>query len=410
MRIHGRIIFRQFFKEIHQAGDIRKDLDPGLYHLSDLFQIQRLLDRLLQIRLRHLIEAVKIHGLDVLAVHPLQLGVVEHGRRLGHMAVIKFPDQLVHGHDLLVVLRAPAEQRDKIHDSLRQEALIHQILIGGMAAALGQLVVLLIRDQRAVHINGHLPAEGLIQAVILGGRGQVLVSSHHMRDPHQVVVHHVGKIIGGKAVGLDQDHVVQLRIVHGDIPVDLVMEGGGPFRGIVLPDHVGHARRKLRFHLFLRQMQAVLVIDVDLLARHGAGQGGKPLLVAEAVIGLALFDQLFGILQINALLLALALDIGAHASVLVRALVVDKARLLKRPVDDVHSPFHISFLVRILNAQDKIAAFMLGDQVRIQRGTQISHVHSARGTGCETCSYFHFHRFLSGPPGFAPAGVIYASV
>ena len=410
MSVHGRIVFGQRLEEVHHIHDIGENLDSGLNHRRDFLQIQILMNRLLQVRLGHLIEAVEIHGLDVFAVHPFQLGVIEHRRGFGHVMIVKLPDQLVHGHDLLVVLRAPAEKGHEVHDGFGQKSLIQKILIGGMAAALGQLVMLLIRDQRAVHINGHLPAEGLIQTVILRRGRKVFISPHHMGDSHEMVVHHVSKIVGGVAVGLDQDHVIQFRVFHRNVSVNLIMEGGGSFRGIVLTDHVGHARRKLRFHLFLRQMQAVLVIHVDLLARNRTGEGGKALLIAEAVIGLSLFDQLFGIFQIDALLLTFALHIGAHAAVLVRSLVMDESRLLKGSVDDVHGSLHISFLVRILNAQDEIAAFMLGDQIRIQRGTQISHMHSARGTGCKTCSYFHSHRFLSGPPGFIPAGVIYASV
>ena len=94
-----------------------------------------------------------------------------------------------------------------------------------MTAALRQLLVLLVGDQRAVHIGRHLPAESLVETIVLRRGGQILVASHHMGDAHQMVVHHVGKIIGGIAVGFDQDHIVQLGIIYRDISVDLIMEG-----------------------------------------------------------------------------------------------------------------------------------------------------------------------------------------
>ena len=45
--------------------------------------------------------------------------------------------------------------------------------------------------------------------------------------PIEMIVYYIGKVIGGISVGLDQDHVVQLRIVYGDIAVNVIVEGSG---------------------------------------------------------------------------------------------------------------------------------------------------------------------------------------
>ena len=58
--------------------------------------------------------------------------------------IIKCLHQLFQRQDLTVVLRAPAKQRHKIDNGLRQKALIDQILVGGMTAAFGQLLMLLV--------------------------------------------------------------------------------------------------------------------------------------------------------------------------------------------------------------------------------------------------------------------------
>ena len=68
--------------------------------------------------------------------------------------------------------------------------------------ALGHLVVLIPHDGGAVDIGGDVPAEGLIQEVILGGGGEVFAAPDHMGDAHEVVVHHIGEVIGGQAVPL----------------------------------------------------------------------------------------------------------------------------------------------------------------------------------------------------------------
>ena len=369
--------------------DIREHLDSGLYHGCDLPQIQGTADDLFQIGLRHGIETLEVHLLDVFSVHPAQLHHVEHGRALGDTVIIKFLYQLLQCEHLLVGLRRPAQKGHKIHHSLRQEALVHQILKGGMAAALGKLLVVFVRDQRTVNIDRYLPAKGVIETVILRGGGQVFISPYHVGDSHQMVVHHIGKVIGGKAIGLDQDHVVQLSIVHGDVSVKLVVEGGGAFPRVILTDHIGHAFFQVLFHFLPGKGQAVLIVLHDLLAVYGLLQGLQTLLGAEAVIGLTLLHQHLCILQIDPLGLTLRLYIGAAASVLVRSFIVDQSRFLKGPVDDVNGSLHLTFLVRILDTKEEISSLMLGDQIGIKRRSQVSHMHPPCGRGRVTCTNFH---------------------
>src|SRR5699024_12730904 len=92
-------------------------------------------------------------------------------------------------------------------NGILKESLLHHILVGGMTCTLALLLVLLIGDQRAMYIHRNLPAESLINTVILRRGGKVFVSSYHMGDPHQMIVHNVGKIIGRISVGFDQDQI-----------------------------------------------------------------------------------------------------------------------------------------------------------------------------------------------------------
>ena len=176
-----------------------------------------------------------------------------------------------------------------------------------------------------------------------------------------MIVHDIGKIIGGIAIGFNQDHIVQLRVVHSDVPIDFIMEGSGAFRGIILTDDTGNACCQLLFHLFLGEAEAVFVIDINFLPRYRTGQGSQPVLVAETVIGFPFFHKLFRIFQIESAGLAFTLDIRADASVLIRAFVMSEACLFQGSVNDVHSPLHKPFLIRIFNTQNEIAALMLGD-------------------------------------------------
>ena len=82
-----------------------------------------------------------------------------------------------------------------------------------------------IGDQRTVDILWFLPAKGLVEAGILGSGGQVFIAPHHMGNFHQMVVHYICKIVGGIAIGLDQDHIVKLFIGLYDGSVNLIVEG-----------------------------------------------------------------------------------------------------------------------------------------------------------------------------------------
>ena len=70
-----------------------------------------------------------------------------------------------------------------------------------------------------------------------------------MGDAHGVVVHHVGKIVGGHTVRLDQDLIVQCGVFHGNIAEYLIMEGGGALLRHLLADDIGHAGVQFRLNL-----------------------------------------------------------------------------------------------------------------------------------------------------------------
>ena len=220
-----------------------------------------------------------------------------------------------------------------------------------------------------MHVDRHFPAEGIVQTIVLRAGAQILVSAHDVRDAHRVVIHDVCEVIGREAVGLHQDHVVQFGIVDRDVSVDLVMEGRRSRGRVVLADDVRHTRGKLRFHLFLRKMETMLVIYADLFAVLADSRPKRiqPFFGAEAVVCFALLNQLFRIFQVDAGLLAFRLYIGAHAAVLVRTFIMDKPGLLECTVNDIHRAFHESALIGIFNTQHKIAALMLCDEVGIQR-------------------------------------------
>lgn len=65
--------------------------------------------------------------------------------------------------------------------------------------------------------GGRIPPKALVQLEMFGDRGQPLLPTHHVGDPHVVVVNHVGKVIGRKTVALEQNlQIAQSRQVRRD--------------------------------------------------------------------------------------------------------------------------------------------------------------------------------------------------
>ena len=97
---------------------------------------------------------------------------------------------------------------------------------------------------------------------------------------------------------------------------------------------------------------------------------------------MALLHQQLSVLTIG--VPALGLDIGSHRAAHIRTLVVVQVALGQSLVDKLSSAFYLPGLVGVLNAQDKGASGIAGDEPGVQGGTQITDVHIARGRGGKT--------------------------
>ena len=141
-----------------------------------------------------------------------------------------------------------------------------------------------------------------------------------MGNAHQVVIYHVGKVIGRHAIRLDQNLVIQFGIIDLNVTVHHIVKAGHTLGRDLLADDIGHTGSQLGVDLLLRQVTAVAVV----MAHFAVGflllmQVVQAFLGAEAVVGFARFDQLLGILFEHAH--ALALDIGADGAADIRAFV-----------------------------------------------------------------------------------------
>ena len=382
MDVKLRLIFRQLVEEIDALRQIGENFAPGLHQRRDLPQIDRRIgDRLAEPRLRLLIKRLRRQLLHVFRIHPAQLFNVKHRRGLGDAGDIKRLDQLRQGEELLLgqlALRTPAQQRHIIEHGLGQIARVDQILIAGVAVALGHLMLRIAHDRRAVDIGRDLPAEGFIKQIVLRRGGQVLAAAHDVGNPHQMVVHNVCKIVGRQAVGFQQHLILQLLIFDRDISEGGVMEGRRALMRDALTDDVGRSGGKLLLHGLRRHVAAGADVLFDLLGILRILLRLR-FLLAEAVIRSALLHQKLGVLSEQSA--TLRLDIRPDRAADIGAFVVVKAALRQRLVDHIHRALDQTALIGVLDAKDERAALTAGDQPCIKRRAEISDVHIARGAG-----------------------------
>ena len=251
-----------------------------------------------------------------------------------------------------------------------------------------------LHDRRNVDISRDIPAKCFVQQIVLGSGRQILVAADNVGNTHRMVVNDVCKVISRHAIGFNQNLVVQFRVVDGDIAENLIMEGRGAFLRALLANNVRNAGSQFFCNLFLAQVAAVAVIFGD---HAGSGLNlahlFQTVLVAEAVISMSQLYQLFSICLEHAH--PFTLDIRTDRAADIGAFVPVEAGLAQGIVNDIDRTFDITFLVGVLDTQDKSAVMFFGDQVGVQCGTQVTDMHITGRAGCKPGSdgFIVFHRW-----------------
>ena len=376
--VHFRVNGQHGIKEIELRGNILQHLAAGLQIGAKQVAVDVAMYGTVDERVGQTAELLGRQGADVRGVDGAQLERVKNRRGLGNTRGVPDLDHFIERENLLLALGCPAQQQQIVQHGGGQVALGHQVLIAGIAVALAQLVLRVLHNGRAVDIDGLLPAERLVQQVVLGRAGKILAAADDMGDAHQVIVHNIGKVVGGHTVSLDQNLVIQLLDIDLDVAVDNIVKAGHAALGDFLADDIRLTGGQLGGNLLGGEAAAMSVI-----VGHLAGGALRlvhfvqALLGAEAVVRLAGLDQLLGILLEHAH--ALALDIGADRAADVGALVPGQAGGLQRIVDNVCGTLDQTALVGVLNAQDKGAAVVARLQIGVQSRAQIAYMHIACG-------------------------------
>ena len=236
-------------------------------------------------------------------------------------------------------------------------------------------------------VLGKLKAQGLEQLNMEGQGGQPLVSPDHVGGAHQVVVHGVGKVIGGDAVGLQQ-HVV--HVVFGDgqlalyqvVKLELVLDGAGGAE----PQHPGVTGGKLGADVLHGPVPPDGVITVVagglfiglLLFPHG----GELLLGAEAGVGLALRYQFLGEHMVDARPLPLAVGAVSPKVPIDGGTLVKVDVVVLQGVDEhLYRSGDLPLGIGILHPEEENAAGLVGHPLGDHALDQVAQVDKACGGG-----------------------------
>lgn len=94
-----------------------------------------------------------------------------------------------------------------VQQRLRQDSALSEALDEDVPLSLGQLGAVLVGEKRKVSEGGRRPAQSAVQQEVFGGGDEPLGASQDVADLHVMVVHYVGKVVGGKTICFHHDRV-----------------------------------------------------------------------------------------------------------------------------------------------------------------------------------------------------------
>jgi len=324
------------------------------------------------------------HVLDVVLLNPVELGQVERGRVLGEMVERELRGKDVARHDRRVAVERPAKECEIVHEGVRQVTRVAILLDGGGPMALGELLAVRAENHGDVREDGHGHVEGLVDHDLAWGVGQVVVPANHVRDAHHGVVHDGGEVVGGGAVGTEDDEVVELPGIEGDLAVHRVVDHDVT---AVERDLDADGVRLACIHASLRgdgidaAAGALVTLEGVLACLCGLAVGFELLWGAEAVVGPSLGDEPPCRLAVEAQ--TIRLPVGAEVTTCAGTLVPVEAEPTHGAEDDLRVLVGRTRRVGVIDAQDERTAVGAGERPVVDCGAGTAHMELSGGGGCE---------------------------
>ena len=108
--------------------------------------------------------------------------------------------------------------------------------------------------------DGNIAAQGSMEEDLLGSVRDMIVAANDVADLHRAVIDGRREVIGRESVCLQDDHVIQRRVVHRDAAIDEIIERGAPFRRKTKPQRAVPPLPLQAALLLLRQVAAPTIV------------------------------------------------------------------------------------------------------------------------------------------------------
>ena len=259
-------------------------------------------------------------------------------------------------------------------------------------------------------ILGQLEAQRLEQLNVEGQAGQPFVAPDDMGGAHEVIVHGMGEVVGGNAIGF-KEHVIDVVLRDGQLALYEVVEFELPVNAALgtEPQDPGISGGQLCLNVLHGAVAPdgiLAIVAGGLLVRFLLfPKGGQLVLRAEAGVGFALGHQLFGVNVVDRGSLTLTVwAVSAVVTVHGRALV--KVDVVEFQGVDQHfyRAGDLPLGVGILNPEVQHAAGLVSHPLRNRALHQIAQVDKSGRGGSHPGDHRALGKVALREPGFQLLG------
>ena len=261
-----------------------------------------------------------------------------------------------------------------------------------------------------MNILGQLEAQRLKQLNVEGQAGQPFVAPDDVGGAHEVVVHGVGEVVGGNAIGF-KEHVIDVVLRDGQLALYQIVEFELAVNAALgtEPQHPGISGGQLCLNILHGTVTpdgVFAVVAGGLLVRFlFFPKGGQLVLRAEAGVGFALGHQLFGINVVNCGSLTLTVGaisavVAVHGGAFVKVDVVEF-----QGVDEhLHRTGNLPLGIGVLYPEVQHAAGLVGHPFRNRTLHQIAQMDKSGRGGSHSGNHRTLGKVALGEPGFQLLG------
>jgi hypothetical protein len=190
--------------QAQSIGHLVEPIDRSRRNRQDAFQVlqsvsRRILDefRVLEIRHGQGHEPRDRRRLQVMAIGPRQLLLVEHAGAVADPVERKAARELVERQELVAAAGRPSHEREIVGERLGEIALRAKFRNRCGAVPLRQRRMIRAEDQREVREPWRRPAQSPVKQNLPRRVRDVILTADHVRHAHQPIVHDHGEIVGG---------------------------------------------------------------------------------------------------------------------------------------------------------------------------------------------------------------------